>query len=147
MDDQDKSKPDMSDVKGPDVYRWLTTYYLHQDRLSWSRMQTIVAVEAGILAAAFHMDVMASIVPLVIGTVVIILIWRLILRDWEVRDQDLNVLDLVHKPRGIKVTCTPNRRITKGKTVLPLLMWTLVSLNVVLAMLFLHFGSAKFLAW
>lgn len=84
-----------------EVYRFLVTYYLHQDKLSWSRTQTLVVVEAGLLAASFAKGGLIAIISLLIGSIVIWLIWRLIQRDWEIRDQNLEIIDKVHGPKGI----------------------------------------------
>jgi len=129
------------------VYQWLTAYFLHQDRVSWSRIQTIVAVEAGILAAAFALDCRASLVPLVVGTFLIGCVWRLVRRDWQIRDQDLAKLDLVHKPRGIRITKRAANVLWSGAGMLKLLMWSLGLINLALALLFLHFKGKSFLEW
>jgi len=44
---------------------------------------------------------------LVFGTILISIIWALVERDWEVRDQDLDWLDTVHKPLGIVMAIAP----------------------------------------
>ena len=42
-----------SNISDDSVYNHITAYYLHQDQLSWSRIQTIVAIEAALLATSF----------------------------------------------------------------------------------------------
>ena len=138
----------LANVTDDAIFQWLTSYYLHQDSLSWSRTQTILAVEAGVLAAAFYLDGRASVVPLVLGAAVIWFFWSLMNRDWEIRDQDLeNQLDRVFKPRGIRVEKCESRWWRKGETVSKILIWATILANLALSLLFLVFGSRCFLKW
>jgi len=54
-----------------------------------------------LLAASFAKGGLIAIISLLIGSIVIWLIWRLIQRDWEIRDQNLEIIDKVHGPKGI----------------------------------------------
>ena len=146
-DDQQTDGRKLTKVSDDAVYQWLTTYLLHQDQLSWSRTQTIVAVEAGVLAAAFYLDGRASVMPLLLGSGVIWLFWCLMRRDWQVRDQDLSKLDDVHGPFGIRVTQDEPVPWWSGKKVSTFLIWAMITANVVLSALFVARGSKEFLKW
>jgi hypothetical protein len=90
---------DISTVRDEDFYRFACAYYLHQDKLSWSRTQILFAVEAAVLTAALSQSqrTWIAVAALVLGSVLVFLIWRLIQRDWEIRDQYLNFFDKFHK--------------------------------------------------
>jgi len=137
----------LTEVSDDQVYNWLTRYLLHQDQLSWSRTQTLVAVEAGVLAAAFYLNGKSSAVPLLLGGFIVWLLWCLIRRDWQVRDQDLLKLDDVHRAYGIRVTISPPVPWWSGSKVALTLIWLITITNIVLAILFVACGSKDFLKW
>jgi hypothetical protein len=60
-----------------EVYRFHYTRYLHQDKLGWSRVQTLMTIEAAILAGAMHEKSGWSIILLLLGTPVVIGVYRL----------------------------------------------------------------------
>jgi len=119
-----------------EVYRFLVTQYLYEDQLSWSRVQTLVAVEAGLLAAAFAKRGLVAILALVVGSLLIALIWRLIERGWEVRDQNLKILDQVHKPRQIRMVKTARGVFWRGSCIIRLTVGLIIFANLALALLF-----------
>jgi hypothetical protein len=126
------------------VYTHLTEYYLYQDELSWSRTQLLVAVEGGALAAAFALRPLA--VPtLLVGTVLTSLIWRLVERDWEVRDQNLGMLDKAHGPLGIRMTKRARSMWWRGAVILRTVFASLLAVNLILAFLFVlaHFCKCR----
>jgi len=144
------ANPD-SKVSQDQVYNWLTRYYLHQDQLSWSRLQTIVAVEASALAASFYLDgknegvaSWAPMVALVFGSVVTFLLWLAVYRDWEIRDYTRKHLDTVHATFGLRMTS--ERPITGRKLAYAMMAMTLIA-NIALAILFAACGSAAILVW
>ncbi|MCK4546136.1 MAG: hypothetical protein KAW17_01730 [Candidatus Eisenbacteria sp.] len=117
------------------VYAYLTANYLHQDQLSWGRTQLLVAIEAGTLAAAFSLRPLA--VPILLfGVFLVLAIWRLVERDWEVRDQDLDLLDKVNKPLGIRMIKTPRNKLWCGSVILRAVFIGLIALNILLTGLF-----------
>jgi hypothetical protein len=146
-DESQVKKRKLTDVHDDAVYQWLTSYLLHQDQLSWSRTQTIVAVEAGVLAGAFYLNGRAAVIPLLLGAVVIWLCWSLICRDWQIRDQDLSKLDDVHEQFGIRVICDEQHPWWSGKKVSRFLIWVMIAVNIALAAFFLVHGSEDFLKW
>ena len=44
---------------------------------------------------------------MILGVIVIWLLYKLVLRDWEIRDQNENVLKLFHEPLGIEMRIHP----------------------------------------
>lgn len=142
-----KEDPSWEEATAKEVYAWLTSYYLHQDQLSWSRTQTTVAVEAGVLAAVWSIDGRASTLPLLVGTLIVFLLWGLIQRDWEIRDQDIANLDTVHRRFGIALAKTPRYAWRRGSFVINLLTLLLSIVNLVLAGTYLFLGSDRVLGW
>ena len=112
-----------------EVYRFLIDYYLYQDGLSWSRTQILLGVEAGTLAAAFSQKGVIGAIALVLGTFLVVLLWGLVERDWEVRDQHLSIIDQVHWPKGIRMTLPPTGWWWKGKDALHFTFWLIISVN------------------
>ncbi len=75
-------------------YRSLMTYYIHQDALLWSRVQWLIALQAGVLTAGFsqrHNWIGPTI--MVLGAILTILILFLLLKDQDDRDGNLLVMD------------------------------------------------------
>ena len=106
----ERFKPDLPlTVNGNEVYRFITTHYFHQNQLSWSRLQTQFAVEAGLLTWYFSQKQSPTISAfgMILGVIVIWLLYKLVLRDWEIRDQNENVLKLFHEPLGIEMRIHP----------------------------------------
>ena len=120
-----------------EIYRFLVTYYLYQDQLSWSRTQIVVAVEGAIAAGAFSSKCsVLSVLALTLGTIVIGLIWRLIERDWQARDQNLPILDTAHKDRGIRMTPPGARWWQRGTWIIRILLGLIVIFNLAAAVWF-----------
>jgi len=78
-DDQNEMKESQPDkrmplsVDGGEIYRFLTTQYLHQNQMSWSRLQTIFVIQAGLLAWFFaaNTHVTITVVGMILGSIVI----------------------------------------------------------------------------
>ena len=93
------------------------------------------AIEAGTLAAAFALRPIA--VPILLfGVLLVLAIWRLVERDWEVRDQALNLLDKVNKPLGIRMIKIPRNELWRGSMILRAVFVGLIALNILLTGLF-----------
>jgi hypothetical protein len=131
-------------VSQDQINNWLTRYYLHQDQMSWSRQQTIVAVEASILAATFFIDGKShgvaswwTAAPIVFGSAIIFLLSLLTYRDWEIRDQDLKILDDVHIAYGIRMA---NATYIKGWIVGLVLIAVILCANAALGYFLVAYG-------
>lgn len=96
-----------AEVSENEVYRFITTQYQHQNQLSWSRLQTIFAVETATLTGAFAKPGFYGNAAILLGTVIIVILYLMVIRDWQVRDQNTNLLDAVHQPRNIKLIVKP----------------------------------------
>lgn len=101
-----------------EVYAHFGASYLYQDQLSWGRTQLLVAIEAGTLAAAFALRPILAIAALLLGALLMAAIWRLVERDWEVRDHHRDLLGKVHKPLDIRMTKEPCNRWWRGSFIL-----------------------------
>ena len=128
---------DWTEKVPPDqIYNYMINYYLHQDRLSWSRTQTLIVIEAGLLATSYRLiNTPLSVIILFLGTPIIWFIWRLIKRDWDVRDQNLDpYVDSVHKYKDpcIKMVKTAPNWWSRGSIILPLIVYSLIALNILL---------------
>lgn len=127
-------------VEGKDIYGFLTNQYLHQNQLSWSRLQTIFAIEAGILAwfFSFGSSLAISSLGLLLGTCVVWLLYRLVIRDWEIRDQNLHLLDEVHEQIGISMIQPTRHSVLSGNVILRVLCYGAIALNISVCLLKLH---------
>ena len=70
------------------------------------------------------------------GTFILWLIWRLIKRDWDIKDQNLDILDKIHIPRGIRMTKEACTIWSKGRFLIPFIFFFIIGLNLVF--IFLH---------
>ncbi len=142
-----KETPDStwtSQVTEDAVYKHLTDYYLYQDRLSWSRTQTLVVLEAALLAASYaKAGTFIAPVILILGTFVVWLIWRLIKRDWQVRDQNLKLLDQVHERKGIRMVVPASTIWSKGSFITPRVVDLIIGVNVVLTVCYVLLISGR----
>jgi len=137
MADQFEPKKQVDPVLPPDFYRFICAYYFHQDSLSWSRTQNLLAVEAGILAVAFSKRGGLAILALTLGSVLVLLILHLILRDWQVRDQYLPYFDKFHEGYEIRLTTEPKGYWYRGSTIVQWISWSLIAFNLASAIYFL----------
>ena len=124
-------------IKDEHVYAFLTEYYIHQDQLSWGRTEALGVVEIGILTAAFAKEGWIAATSLIVGSVVVWLIWCLVQRDWEMRDQSLSALDSVHAPRNISMACATKHWWWRGRTILRVIVCLILLTNILLAVAFL----------
>jgi hypothetical protein len=129
----------------PEVYTFLTDYYMYQDGLSWERTQLLVAVEAGAIASAFAVRQLAW-VTLIVGVALIAVIWLIVERDWETRDQSLHLLDKVHDPLGIRMMKEPRTKWWRGSFLLRIVFAGFILLDIILAALFLLANHCDFKA-
>jgi hypothetical protein len=132
---------DTNSVNENEIYRFLTTQYLHQNQLSWSRLQTAFAVEAGLLTWFFSSinsaNTLVTLISMGLGSVVIWLLYQLILRDWDIRDQNKSLLEQIHSNRKLKIELLKNKceKGLKGRYVVPWLTYGSVTINLALPFL------------
>lgn len=124
-----------------EFYTFLTTYYLHQDRISVDRIQTLIAVEGATLAGTFalrHWPI--SIGVLFIGTIVVECIWRMCERDWDIRDNHiLPFLDKFHIPMDFRFT-NPASNWRRASFLMPKAVHFIEFVNILLLiLLFLYY--------
>ncbi len=115
-----------------DIYNYLMKYYLQQDQLSWSRIQSLGVVEGGVLVAGYQLGPTWGLFALVIGSAIVFLILLLIRRDWQLRDQNLELLDTVHQPKGIRMIIEAKPKFTGGSSILSYIVWMLLMANLTL---------------
>ena len=129
---------DAENVKPEHFYTFLTTYYFHQDRISVDRIQTLIAIGAGVLAGTFALQaVFLRLVLVVLGTLLLECIWRLCERDWNIRDNNvLPLLDSVHGAYGFRMT-NPTSKWRKGSYLMPLAVRVIEIVNILLFVLLL----------
>ena len=121
-----------------EFYRFMYTYYFHQDVMAWKRTELIFAVEAGVLAAAFSQRAPVAVLALMGGSIIVFLIWRLIQRDEQVRDQ-YNRYFKNFQAKFIKDPAMPDRimavpaktRWHRGGYIAQVIVWSLIIFNLV----------------
>jgi hypothetical protein len=138
MSDQFDVKKACGSVDKSDFYRFIYTYYFHQDTLSWRRTQILLVAEAGILAAAFNKHGWLAILALSLGSLLVFLIWRLIQRDWQVRDQYNKYFDECHAEWGVRLTVQPRTEWYRGGRIIGFVSWGVIVFNLCSA---IGFGS------
>lgn len=109
-------------------------YTAYQDQIGWSRTQTMVIVEAGILAGAFTREGPLSPLLLTLGTFAVYYLFRLVQRDWQIRDKIGDTLDRVTKMHGVDLIPVPAPGMLRGRTIVTRIAWGLIATNLVLAL-------------
>lgn len=124
-------------VSSNEIYKFLTAHWHHHNQLSWSKLYIMLALESATLAAS---DKLSSQSPnlacalLLIGTAVGIILYRLMLRDWEVRDEYTQKLDMVHDLFGIRMIPRSKGPFLHGHSLLLLLVLLLGLTNMIAAL-------------
>ncbi len=124
----------LEQVNAVEIYRTAVSHYLHSNRLSWSRAQAITVIEGGIFAAAFYLRNWQGALTLCGGSVLVVIFWVLIERDWEIRDQHLPFLDKIHETTGIRMREDPKQGSLSGHEIVQCTMELLILLNTAFAM-------------
>ncbi|HTT82308.1 MAG TPA: hypothetical protein VMF67_02390 [Rhizomicrobium sp.] len=125
-------KPKLNDVSDGDVYRFLYSYYIYQDQLSWNRIQSIAVVELAGIAGAVAKGWPLGVLGLFLATLVVLAVWALMLRDWEVRDALEDTMRCVHERFGIEVIPPAKYWWRRGRRILPALVCGAVAVNIIL---------------
>jgi len=120
-------------VTDTEVFRGLMGLYTQRDTLSWSRMQALGVIEIAALGGAFATRGPIAIWTIIIGSILVGFILVLIERDWQCRYHLREILDLVHKPRTIRLS--PEPQWLTGKWVMRIIIFTLLAMNLI-ALLF-----------
>lgn len=123
------SQFDPKNVTENEIYKFITAQWQHQNQLSWSRPYVMLALEFAVLSAAYSAKGLVGIGAVVVGTFVGFIIYCLMLRDWTVRDQHLELLNKVHSPLGISMKPTGGK-FNNGQFFLRALFITLLVTNV-----------------
>ncbi|MDD3483170.1 hypothetical protein [Azovibrio restrictus] len=129
---------DPEKVSDNEIYKFLTTHWQHQNQLSWSRLYVMVALELATLGGAFSIKGILGVSAIVVGTFVGFLLYRLILRDWHVRDQHQELIEKVHKSSDIRMVPEPGSRWNHGRFLLRNLFTTLFLTNIATSLIFLY---------
>ncbi len=98
VEDFDTDSLGFKDDDRPDsgLYRACMAYYLHQDRLLWSRTQLLVALQAAVIAAGFTLRGQWGAPALMaLGATLTVLILILMVIDQRARDLNLPLMDML----------------------------------------------------
>jgi hypothetical protein len=135
-----------SDAK---LYGTLMAHYLHQNGLLWSRVQTALAIETAVLAAAYklnHGNPWAAFATLELGTVFILALAWIIDRDERCRDVNREVMDHLAQrlSRGVlpipRLRAEVESRIQRGGFLVRAGIWLLIVINLALVSWYMSVG-------
>lgn len=88
------------------LYRALISHQTHQDRLLWSRVQLLIAVQAGVLVAGFSLrEYWQGTIIMILGAVFTFGVYSLMLKDEADRDINQLLMDKLAErlvPKDIK---------------------------------------------
>lgn len=130
MPDQFEVKKQCESALPTDFYRFIYTSYFHQDNLSWSRTQILLVVEGGVLTAAFSKHGWLAVLALALGSVLVLLIWHLIQRDWQIRDQYNPYFDEFHKEWGVRLAVQAKGYWYRGQHIVQGITWSIIVFNL-----------------
>lgn len=128
---------DPDKVSDNEIYKFITAHWQHQNQLSWSRLYVMVALELATLGGAASIKGILGVGAIVVGTFVGLLLYRLIQRDWHVRDQHQELMDKVHKSSGIRMAPEPGSKWNHGRFLLRNLFITLLLTNIATSLILL----------
>lgn len=104
MSDRKQDAFDPVQVSENEIYRFLTTRALAQNQLLYSRVQTMLTVEAAAIAGSIVAPKpVLKLVVLALDCLLITIFWLLARRDRQAQLANLDLLDRVHKPLGISL--------------------------------------------
>lgn len=95
-------------IPASEYFRFLGAFYIHQDQLSWSRIQTVIAIEVAVLAVAFSRQGAISPLVCLLGGVGIVGVFWLMSIDRAVRDQVASEMQALHAPLGTIACLVPS---------------------------------------
>ena len=151
----DKDKPlnhAQESVKADGFYRALISLRIHQDRLLWSRVQLLIAVQGAVIGGSYAIgDHFLAGSILFAGFVLSLVIHELVAKDQIDRDVNLKLIDQLGNlliPEEIKKGLTqPYIRFsgdppkycsfTRGRNLIRFAIWFFILLDAILAIL--HF--------
>lgn len=88
-------KPSAGSSQDATLYTAILRHYLHQDAMMWSRVQLLIAIQAGVLAGSVGLrgNSRLAAAVLLLGASFTLLIFWLVLKDELDRDVNLPLLD------------------------------------------------------
>ena len=125
------------------LYRALLSHYVHQDRLLWSRVQLLIAIQGAVLAGSYSLrDHWLAFGILLAGSVITILLILLVEKDQRDRDMNLGIMDILgHRLLPADLREQPilmtSSWIIRGRWLLRIVLWAFVVLDVILFVLYL----------
>lgn len=72
------------------------TFSIHQDNLVWSRTQTLIAIQGGVLAGAYAVQcsLLLAVPLLLLGIALTVILWIIVERDQDHRDRAFHLSGL-----------------------------------------------------
>ncbi len=128
-----QQKPDST------FFQALMAHYLHQDNILWNQIRTLIAIQAGVLAAGYALrNGTLSPIIMLFGTMLTFLLLLFILKSEQDRDVNRQIMD-EHKidPRAMLSTSPPCwRKWATGKNLIRVVVIMFIILDMMLAALY-----------
>jgi hypothetical protein len=143
MNNQFEVKRRCEPINQEEFYRFISMHYFHQDALSWRRANSILGIEGGVLLFAFgprHHSLRIG--ALVAGSVLILFFWKLIQRDWEIRDRYNKYFAEFHEEWGITLSIAPTSSWYRSDRNMRLIVWSMIIFNLFLVLTLLLVATA-----
>jgi len=125
-----------------DIYTAYIRLWIHQNQLIWSRVTWCITIELATIAGFFSNHAIQLRLSLIsIGTIIIIIIWRINSKTIKDRNHCLKITDLYHYMNQLPELWLLSRglKINSGQFLLNLLLTIVVFVNFVLILLSLVF--------
>lgn len=126
-----------TEVTENEIYRFMTSLWISHNQMSWNRLQMMLALETASLVGAFSKPGLLGTVALLIASALIFVLYKMILRDWDIRDQHRSLLDRVHDPLAIRLIIAPRSWHERGQHLLQITVSLLVCMNLLIVGLYL----------
>lgn len=133
----------LNNVSESEVYRFLTLHWHHHNQLAWSKLYVLLALEAATLTGSFSVAKVShysSFWLLLAGSLVAIILYRLMLRDWQVRDYMAEKLNNVHNDFSIEILPPPKNELFRGRNLLKIIIAILALINIS-SLILIHFDQ------
>lgn len=129
-----ENKPKLSNLENishNEIYKFMTSQWQHQNLLSYQKLNMMMLLEVAALSGAFVVKGYLGVALLCTSIIVSCLLYLLMLRDWELRDQHIELLDKVHEPLNVYVKLEAKNKWRTGRFILKILLCVLLITNLI----------------
>jgi hypothetical protein len=121
----------------PEMYKAFANFWIHQDRLMWSRVTWALTIEIALVTGSFSKPGILGCLVLAIGTVILAALWGLLRKDLLDQKAALNIIDQFHEESGFpfpkaRILSEPKHPWGSGKRLITTIAVVTLTMNAFL---------------